>query len=119
MSTTEIPFEVKETTLIDYIKSRKFEDFQLDCLLENEDLLPFKDELFGAGDKFDDLFCLKDVFLLQKAFYEHTGVYLVFPIAGKFIYEQATRADCSWCSIYTYEGFDTYLAELINNYEKQ
>lgn len=106
---------VKATTLIDYIKSDNFKDFQYE-VLRSEDF-PYKDELFGEHDKFDDISQLEDVFLIQKEFYELTGIYLVFPLAARFAWEQATRADCVWCS-FTYDGFDKYLAELINKYEE-
>lgn len=115
----QLKFTIEKTTLLEYIKSPKFRDFQLEMILYNEDIRQYKDELYGEGDKFDEIYQLEDVFLLQKAFYEHTGVYLAFPIAGKFIYDEATRADCSWCSISSYKDFDFYLATLINEYEEE
>lgn len=108
--------DIVDTTLLAYIQGTRFDDFQLDLILYNRDFDDFKDELYGSGDKFDSIWQLEEVFKLQQAFYAHTGRYLVFPIAGRFIWEGATDKDCTWCSP-THEGFDTYLAGLINTYE--
>ncbi len=115
--------EIKEISLTDYIKSREFEDFQIDTVCYNEDFKEFKDELY-RDSKFDELFQLEDIFLFQKKFYEEMEVYVVFPIIGKFIYEKAIEHDCSWCwdskrdiGERVMKEFMVYLKNLIDTYE--
>lgn len=114
---------MEELTLKEYIKTREFDYFQRDIFSLGE-FKEFQDNTYN--EDINDLFQLKDVFLFQKYFYESTGVYLVFPIVAKFIHEQATRFDCTWCwnsetsiTDSVIKEFEVYLFNLIQSYESE
>jgi len=107
---------IDKITLTEFIHTKEFTDFQNDILIDYHSQF----EGFTIGDKLDSIGQLEDVFLLQKAFYEDFNVYLVFPIAAKYIYERATDMDCMWCwnskvdlTEQTKENFMKYLLELV------
>jgi hypothetical protein len=114
---------MEEIILSEYIKSKDWDNFQNNTLIYNSEFDNFKDSI---SNTFSDLGQLKDVFLFQKSFYEDFGVYLVFPIAGKFVYDRATDYDCVWCwnslqdiDKKTKEKFMEYLLDLVNKYEEE
>lgn len=105
---------MKELKLIDYIKSRDFDQIQIEIGFWDSKFEDFQDEL---GKSFDGIMELRDIFLIQKEFYDATGVYIIFPIVAKFVHEQATDRDCTWCGVYDKSQFEPYLLKLIQEYE--